>query len=89
MSCNFCNMKVAAAVDKLHRGERKVVGTMVLLRSGKGESEIEVELGAGAIVTVSALSTGAAKTSEQVEIPTYVSGRALGVKYCPFCGEEL
>ena len=26
---------------------------------------------------------------EHVKIPTYVDGYAHGVKYCPFCGEEL
>lgn len=26
---------------------------------------------------------------ENVKIPTYVDGYAHGVKYCPFCGEEL
>ncbi len=41
------------------------------------------------MVTVSSRSVCGVERFERVEIPTYVDGYAHGVKYCPFCGEEL
>lgn len=89
MSCFFCNMKGMAAVDEMSQGKWKDAGTMTLLRSGAGESKIHIELDASAMVTVSTGSVCSTKTVEHVEIPTHIAGYARGVKYCPFCGEEL
>lgn len=64
-------------------------GGMVLMRYGAGESDIHIELDASAMVTVSSMSVCGVEHFEHVKIPTYVDGYAHGVKYCPFCGEEL
>lgn len=41
------------------------------------------------MVSVSSMSVCGVEHFEHVKIPTYVDGYARGVKYCPFCGEEL
>lgn len=89
MSCNFCNMMGAAGIDDRPRGDGKAAGAMVLTRYGAGESNIHIELDASAMVSVSSMSVCGVEHFEHVKIPTYVDGYARGVKYCPFCGEEL
>ncbi len=89
MSCRFCNMMGATEIDDRPRGKGNAAGAMVLIRSGAGESKIHIELDASAMVTVSSRSVCGVERFERVEIPTYVDGYAHGVKYCPFCGEEL
>lgn len=41
------------------------------------------------MVRVSSMSVCGVAHFEHVKIPIYVDGYAHGVKYCPFCGEEL
>lgn len=89
MSCFFCNMMGAASVEARSRGKEGSVGAMVLMRSGNGESKIHIELDSNAMVTVSTMSVCGVEQFEHVEIQTYIDGYAHGVKYCPFCGEEL
>ena len=87
MSCYFCGgSRIASLNSAPDRDIRNwSVGSMTLARRYDGQPIIAVELDTSVTLDVSVNGSRSDTVSADVTADAYIEG----IKYCPFCGEEL